>query len=87
MAQCPKSQRNGPCGGSDDGWCEVYPHERYCIWYMAYHRANRYGELERMESFITPPIDWSLRGTSAWSNYTHRRDNAAHRTPIDIGLD
>ena len=54
---------------------------------MAYHRANRYGELERMESFITPPIDWSLRGTSAWSNYTHRRDNAAHRTPIDIGLD
>ena len=87
MMKCPKCQRNGPCGGSYDGWCEVYPHERYCIWYMAYHRANRYGELERMESFITPPIDWSLRGTSAWSNYTHRRDNAAHRTPIDIGLD
>ena len=40
MAQCPKCQRNGPCGGSFDGWGEVYPHERFCIWYMAYHRVK-----------------------------------------------
>ena len=25
MSQCPKNQRNGACGGSFQGWCEVYP--------------------------------------------------------------
>ena len=25
MSQCPKNQRNGACGGSFEGWCEVYP--------------------------------------------------------------
>ncbi|MDR0346941.1 MAG: methylenetetrahydrofolate reductase C-terminal domain-containing protein [Coriobacteriales bacterium] len=79
MAQCPKSQRNGPCGGSTDGWCEVYPQERYCIWFKAYHRLKKHGELHRLDSFITPPNNWDYHRTSAWSNYTHERDNAAHR--------
>lgn len=87
MAACPKSQRNGPCGGSYDGWCEVYPHERYCIWYMAFHRAARYDEMWRIDSFITPPNHWEYHGTSPWSNYTHERDNAAYRIPVSLGLD
>ncbi|MGI6032951.1 MAG: methylenetetrahydrofolate reductase C-terminal domain-containing protein [Coriobacteriales bacterium] len=87
MAQCPKSQRNGPCGGSMDGWCEVYPNERYCIWYKAYHRLARYDEMWRIESFITPPNNWDYYETSAWSNYTHRRDNAAHRVFVSLGQD
>ena len=28
VSQCPKNQRNGPCGGSFEGWCEVYPGEK-----------------------------------------------------------
>jgi methylenetetrahydrofolate reductase (NADPH) len=32
FGRCPKSQRNGPCGGSTDGWCEVYPGKTRCIW-------------------------------------------------------
>ncbi|MDD3269696.1 MAG: methylenetetrahydrofolate reductase C-terminal domain-containing protein, partial [Syntrophomonadaceae bacterium] len=36
MSQCPKSQRNGPCGGSYNGWCEVFPNEKKCIWVKAY---------------------------------------------------
>lgn len=87
MAACPKSQRNGPCGGSYDGWCEVFPHERYCIWYMAFHRASKYDELWRIDSFITPPNHWEYHGSSPWSNYTHLRDNAAHRIPVSLGLD
>lgn len=88
MAQCPKSERNGPCGGTNPGgWCEVYPDERYCIHYMAYYRLKKYGELGEMSSFITPPVNWDFLRTSGWSNYTHKRDNAAHRIPASLGLD
>lgn len=84
MTYCPKSQRNGPCGGSMDGWCEVYPEERYCIWYRAYNRLKKYGETDKLYRYITPPNDWELYETSGWSNYTHERDNAAHRIMMDL---
>ncbi len=83
MSYCPKSQRNGPCGGSMNGWCEVYPDQRYCIWYRAYHRLKKYGETDKLNLYITPPNDWDLYETSGWSNYTHERDNAAHRIMMD----
>lgn len=31
--RCPKSQMNGPCGGSKNGKCEVN-HEEDCVWYL-----------------------------------------------------
>jgi len=52
VSQCPKNQRNGPCGGSYEGWCEVYPGERLCIWVKAYrwlkamNRVNKSVPLE-----------------------------------------
>jgi methylenetetrahydrofolate reductase (NADPH) len=79
MSQCPKCQRNGPCGGSTEGWCEVYPRERYCVHFKAYHRLKKHHELFQLDSFITPPNNWDYYETSGWSNYTHERDNAAHR--------
>jgi methylenetetrahydrofolate reductase (NADPH) len=79
MTACAKCQRNGPCGGSIDGWCEVYPGERFCIYYKAYHRLKKYGELHKLGDFIAPPNNWDYFETSGWSNYTHERDNAAHR--------
>ena len=87
MTQCPKCQRNGPCGGTYDGWCEVFPGERYCIWYKAYHKAKRSNEMERITSYITPPNHWELYSSSPWSAYTHRRDNCAGRIPVSLGLD
>ena len=87
MSQCPKCQRNGPCGGSMDGWCEVFPHERLCIWYKAYHRAVAYDELWRITSFITPPNQWEHLWSSPWSNYTHKRDNIAARIPVSLWFD
>ncbi len=92
MAMCPKSERNGPCGGSMDGYCEVYPPTkeggtRFCVHYMAYHRLKRAGKLDEYTSYITPPNDWTYWQRSAWSNYTHGRDNCAKRIPIDIGFD
>ncbi len=82
MTQCPKCQRNGPCGGSMDGWCEVFPQERFCIYFKAYHRLKKYDELYKLDSFITPPNNWDFFETSAWSNYTHERDNTAHRQQL-----
>ncbi len=41
-SQCPKGERNGPCGGSHDGICEVQP--RPCVWVRAYDRLKPYGE-------------------------------------------
>lgn len=92
MASCPKSQRNGPCGGSMDGYCEAYPANnpeghRFCIHYMAFHRLNRYNELYKYTTFITPPNDWNFWQTSAWSNYIHCRDNTSKRIPCSLGLD
>ena len=86
MSACPKCQRNGPCGGSQNGWCEVFIGKRYCIHYMAYHRLKRYNEVDKMTSYITPPNDWSFFETSGWANYTHLRDNTAKRIPISIGI-
>ena len=87
MTQCPKCQRNGPCGGTFDGWCEVFPGERYCIWYKAYHKAKKDNRLDRITTYITPPNHWELYGSSPWSAYTHRRDNCAGRIPVSLGLD
>ena len=83
MTYCPKCQRNGPCGGSADGYCEVYPKDkpnpRFCIHVKAYYRLKKYQELEKLDTFYTPPNNWDFFETSGWSNYTHGRDNFAKR--------
>ena len=63
---CPKWIRNGPCGGAEDGMCEVY-RDRRCVWCRIYERNVRLHRIEKIEE-ILPPIDWSLVGTSAWGN-------------------
>ncbi len=79
MSQCPKSQRNGPCGGSKDGWCEVFPGKRYCIWYKAYHRVKHYSDPKTLADYIVPPNQWSFWQTSPWGNMVGGRDGYARR--------
>ena len=43
-SQCPKGERLGPCGGSFQGWCEVYPGKRQCVWVRSYSRLKAYHE-------------------------------------------
>jgi methylenetetrahydrofolate reductase (NADPH) len=74
-SQCAKNQRNGPCGGTRDGLCEVYDSE--CIWSQAYERLKAYGE---EESLLDGPVvikDNALAGTSAWANTFLGRDHDA----------
>ncbi len=77
MSQCPKHQRNGPCGGSYQGWCEVFPQEKKCIWVKAYAMLKTYNEEERLDSLYLPPVNWDLYQTSAWYNYYTGRDHSA----------
>jgi hypothetical protein len=57
LTQCPKGLLNGPCGGSENGKCEVDT-ERDCAWVMIYERLEKLGELHKLEE-IMEPKDWS----------------------------
>ena len=82
MSQCPKGQRNGPCGGSINGWCEVYPEEKECIYVRAYRRLKHYGEEQALEQIQVPPLDYDLRHTSSWLNFYMGRDHTAKQLGI-----
>ena len=79
MVHCPKCQRNGPCGGSKDGWCEVFPGERYCIWYKAYHRLKPYGDEGKLDDYVVPPNDWTNFAKSPWGAMVSGLDGYARR--------
>ena len=57
IARCAKSLLNGPCGGSQEGKCEVNP-DLDCAWQVIYDRLKAMGRLDDMIE-ITPPKDWS----------------------------
>lgn len=70
---CPKQLRNGPCGGTDQGRCEVVP-DKPCIWVSVYDRARGAGRLDDLKIYVPPP-DRRLRDTSSWINYFLDRDS------------
>ena len=72
-SQCAKNQRNGPCGGTREGLCEVYDTE--CIWSQAYERLKAYGEEESMLDGPAVVKDNALSRTSAWANTFLERDH------------
>ena len=68
---CPKGMRNGPCGGTSLGRCEV--DDKPCIWVSVYERAKADSSLEELKIYISPP-NRTLTGTSSWINYFLHRD-------------
>jgi methylenetetrahydrofolate reductase (NADPH) len=83
MSQCPKNQRNAPCGGSYDGWCEVYPNEKKCVWVRAYERLKHYGEEDEIGAKLVPPCNWELFETPSWLNFALGRDHSAKSMGIE----
>jgi len=78
--RCPKQMRNGPCGGSMNGKCEVFP-DRPCIWHLAWERSQKLGWEKRLAQ-IQPAVDWRLWGTPSWWNLlTKRIDTKGHAIP------
>jgi len=57
IARCSKSMLNGPCGGSQDGKCEVSK-ETDCGWHLIVERMTRFGKLDCLAE-VRPPKDWS----------------------------
>jgi methylenetetrahydrofolate reductase (NADPH) len=70
---CPKNLRNGPCGGTLNGQCEVFP-DKACVWVKVYERAQAANRTEDLKLYI-PPRDRSLQGTSSYINYYLGRDS------------
>lgn len=77
MSQCPKNQRNGACGGSFNGWCEIYPNEKKCLWVRAYARLKKYREEGSLDVPMVPPANWDFYQTSSWSNFYLGKDHSA----------
>ena len=62
---CPKSMRNGPCGGvRSDGFCEIKP-EMPCVWSDAYSGSLLMRESNGIQA-NQPALDHRLQGRSSW---------------------
>lgn len=57
IARCSKNLLNGPCGGSQNGRCEISK-DIECAWQLIYDRLNSLDQLDRLME-IRPPKDWS----------------------------
>jgi len=83
---CPKTLRNGPCGGvREDGSCEVDPNMR-CVWVKAETRKNKLPLPRKWRSEfdeLHPPVDNQLQDTSSWINLATGRDR---QTPKGWGV-
>lgn len=77
-SQCAKNQRNGPCGGTRAGQCEVIGYGE-CIWVRAYQRRKRDGTEEELLQHAPVVQNQALRGTSSWANNWLGRDHAGKK--------
>jgi ferredoxin len=74
IALCSKSLLNGPCGGSQDGHCELGP-DVPCAWVRIYFRLEKQGRLALMDEF---------RGTRDWRKAGFRGRRERRRTGIAL---
>jgi len=75
IARCAKTILNGPCGGSNNGKCEVSS-EVECVWAKIVDRARALGRLEELERVVPP---------KNWSSGRHGGQRSLNRA--DLGLD
>lgn len=75
---CPKSIRNGPCGGVRlDGNCEVKPEMR-CVWVEAWRGSQQMRDSEAIRQ-VQIPVNNLLKGSSSWLRVV-RDENAARES-------
>lgn len=76
---CPKTLRNGPCGGvRANGHCEVKPEMR-CVWVEAYEGSQRMGPGKQAIHVVQFAVDRRLEGRSSWLKVA--REKSASVTP------
>ena len=61
VARCPKGQLHGPCGGYEDGKCEV-DRDQDCVWTLIFERAGKTGQLDSLmaKAGAGEPKDYSV---------------------------
>ena len=79
-SQCAKNQRNGPCGGTRDGKCEVFDYE--CIWARAYDRMKYEGKSAQLLAHAPVIQNQGLRGTSSWANFWLGKDHTSKKSVV-----
>jgi hypothetical protein len=57
ISLCPKSMLNGPCGGVQNGKCEI-DQNIGCVWDQIYKTLKKLGKLHLLTK-IQPPKEWS----------------------------
>ncbi len=74
---CPKSIRNGPCGGvRNNGYCEVKPDMR-CVWVDAWH-GNQAMQNKARFNIVHVEIDHQQRGSSSWLRVAREQSIASN---------
>ena len=69
---CPKTIRNGPCGGvRANGNCEVKP-EMKCVWVQAWDGSSRMRNGNEIE-LVQFAVDRSHQGSSAWIRLAQKK--------------
>ena len=53
ITACHKGLINGPCGGTNDGMCEV-DKDKPCAWTLIYTRLEKLGQLDLMKKYHGP---------------------------------
>lgn len=76
QSQCAKFLLNGPCGGSRNGWCEVWPGKRRCLYVRMFERIAYKEGTEALEGPPMPPRNWDLFLSSSWLNFYLGLDHA-----------
>lgn len=74
---CPKGLRNGPCGGTLDGKCEVRP-DLPCVWVRIHSRTSQ-GNTDLPP--LMPSRDTALSDTSSYLNFWSGADKSG-RSPL-----
>ncbi|MGH8299072.1 MAG: methylenetetrahydrofolate reductase C-terminal domain-containing protein [Steroidobacteraceae bacterium] len=70
---CPKSLRNGPCGGvRANGNCEVRP-DMKCVWVLAVAGSTRIPGGAAALGRVLPAVDRQLTGKSSWLRVARER--------------
>jgi hypothetical protein len=56
ITRCSKKLLNGPCGGSQNGKCEIDPNTE-CAWQLIIDRLTLLGQLKNLRTYV-PPKNW-----------------------------
>lgn len=82
ITRCPKQLMNGPCGGAENGMCEV-DSSIPCVWNKIWEQADNL-ELMDMLMDVQPPKDWTKSRGGSMRRVEVREDL---RQPFQVGVE